>query len=132
LASLDVLVLNSGDWILAGEVAAAPAQLLIYRQRGEPRNELHLWLPGPHARRTCDRVLRRFWMEDGVRWCVESPEDVARLRFTDEEGGVLWAERRGARRLGDLTDAELGRLLRGARPEAATLLLPPLPAERPT
>jgi hypothetical protein len=121
--SLDLLVLNSGEWLLGDELAADPWYVLIYRQRGEPRNELHLWLPRQDAPRSEHYACRRYWMHASVRWCLElsrvgrapgGGEAPPRLRFSSPEGQVLWAEHGAARGLGDLSDLELGRLLSGA------------------
>jgi hypothetical protein len=125
--TIDVLVLNSGEWTLREELPAAPWHVLIYRQRGEPRNELHLWLPRHDARRTAELAFRRYWVDGGVRWCVEAPGDPdrprlparaadgsLRLRFTCSDGRVLWADHHGPRGLGDLTEYQLGRLIDGA------------------
>lgn len=125
---LDVLVLNSGEWVLGDELPADPWHVLIYRQRGEPGNELHLWLPRGGARRSAEHVFRRYWVDAGVRWCVEAPTDPdrprlpartsgtpLRLRFTTPEGSVMWATHGGGRGLGDLSDYEMGRLLDQAR-----------------
>lgn len=117
--AIDVLILNSGAWVLADELAAAPWHVLIYRQRREPRNELHLWLPRRDARRSGDFAFRRYWVDEQVRWCVEAPREAKssapRLRFTSPEGRVLWAEHRGAKGLGDLSDYDLSCLLHVAR-----------------
>lgn len=122
--SVDVLILNSGEWVLGEELAAAPWHVLIYRQRGEARNELHLWLPRQAARRPGDFAFKRFWVSRSVRWCVELPADpertrggrgeVSRLRFSSPDGQVLWAEHRGGRGLGDLSDRDLSDLLASA------------------
>ena len=123
--SVDVLILNSGEWVLGEELAASPWHVLIYRQRGEARNELHLWLPRQAARGSGDFAFRRFWVSRSVRWCVEIPGDperprgsarhgAARLRFSTPEGRVLWAEHRGAHGLGDLAEDDLRRLLDSA------------------
>lgn len=124
--SLDVLILNSGEWVLGEELAASPWHVLIYRQRGESRNELHLWLPRQATRRPGEFAFKRFWVSRSVRWCVEMPadpsrrrgaarEEVARLRFSSPGGQVLWAEHRGGRGLGDLSDGDLRDLLDTAR-----------------
>ena len=116
---IDVLILNSGSWVLAEELPASPWHVLIYRQTGAPRNELHLWLPRQDARRTGDFAFKRFWEDEGVRWCVEAPATVGRpksrmgllLRFTGGDGRVLWAEHVGGKGLGDLSDYDLACLL---------------------
>lgn len=120
---VDVLVLNSGEWLLAEELPARPWHVLIYQQRGDPRNELHLWLPRSGARRAGDYAFRRYWSDGATRWCVEIPPDpdrlrgsyfavqgILRVRFTGPDGLVLWSDHHGARRLADFTDAELLRL----------------------
>ena len=121
--SFDMLVLNSGKWLLGDELAAAPWHVLIYRQVGEPRNELHLWLPRADTPRTGNFACKRYWVSSSVRWCVEVPNDPSRtrqsgspvnVRFTHPEGRVLWAEYRGTRGLGDLGDEDLRSLLAGA------------------
>ena len=126
---MDVLLLNSGEWVLGDELPASPWHVLIFRQRGQPRNELHLWLPRHDARRSAEHVFRRYWVDECTRWCVEAPGDpdrprlpareadgCIRLRFTSPEGEVKWARHRGGRGLGDLTDYELGRLLDASIP----------------
>jgi hypothetical protein len=123
--AFDVLILNSGEWMLGDELPAAPWHVLIYRQRGEPRNELHLWLPRRDAPRSGDYAFKRYWMDASVRWCVEVPPDAdrarrpastpIRVRFTAPDGRVLWSEHHGGRGLGDLSDRELGSLLSTAR-----------------
>jgi hypothetical protein len=123
VVTLDMLVLNSGEWLLSAELAASPWYVLIYRQRGEPRNELHLWLPRQDAPRSERYACKRYWLDDSVRWCIEIPHRPeteameparARLRFTAPDGRVLWARHADARGLADLSDRELGRLLLGA------------------
>ena len=125
VASFEMLVLNSGEWVLGDELPASPWHVLIYRQRGEPRNELHLWLPRQDAPRSGNYACKRYWMSATTRWCVEVPHDPSRprrpgatpsrLRFTSPEGGVRWAEQSTGRGLGDLSDADLRRLLATAR-----------------
>jgi hypothetical protein len=122
--SLDLLVLNSGEWLLGDELAAEPWYVLIYRQRGEPRNELHLWLPRQDAPRSEHYACRRYWVHASVRWCLElsrvsrssahGGESPPRLRFSSADGQVLWADPAGARGLGDLSDRDLAGLLGGA------------------
>jgi hypothetical protein len=125
---VDVLILNSGEWLLAEELPTQPWHVLIYRQRGEPRNELHLWLPRDGAPRSGDYAFRRFWSDGDRRWCVEVPPDPDRLRgshfagsgttqirFTAPDGSVRWSDHRGGRRLADFTDDELNRLCREGR-----------------
>lgn len=117
--NFEVLILNSGEWILGDELAASPWHILIYRQRGEPRNELHLWLPRQDARRSGDFAFKRYWVDEEIRWCVEAPGDQARpqprranrLRFTAPDGRVLWARHRGVKGLGDLSNYDLACLL---------------------
>lgn len=119
--NLDVLILNSGEWVLTDELAADPWYILIYRQRGNRRNELHLWLPRRDAARTGDCAFRRFWTTPSNRWCVEVPQDSSRprtfategpvFRFTADDGQVLWAPHDGALGLADLAESDLKRLL---------------------
>lgn len=114
----DVLILNSGEWVLRDELAAEPWYVLIYRQRREPRNELHLWLPRQDARRSGDYAFKRYWVYESVRWLVEMPHGSgrpARVRFSAPDGRVLWADHRGTRGLGDLTDYDLACLCDAAR-----------------
>ena len=121
---IDVLILNSGSWTLAEELPASPWHVLIYRQSREPRNELHLWLPRQDARRTGDFACKRYWMDEGERWCVEAPATVGRprgrvgllLRFTAADGRALWAEHAGGKGIADLSDYDLSCLLARARP----------------
>lgn len=124
--NVDVLILDSGEWVLGEELAATPWHVLIYRQRGESRNELHLWLPRQATRRAGDFAFKRFWVSRSIRWCVEMPADpagslgarrgeVARLRFSSPDGQVLWAEHRGGSGLGDFSDGDLRDLLDSAR-----------------
>lgn len=131
--NLDVLILNSGEWVLGEELAAAPWHILIYRQRGESRNELHLWLPQQAQRGSGEFAFKRFWVSRSVRWCVEIPGDperprrvarsgASRLRFSSPDGQVLWAEHRGSRGLGDLSESDLRRLLDSARAGLYTAL----------
>lgn len=110
-----MLVLNSGEWLLGAELAASPWYVLIYRQRGEPANELHLWLPRQDAPRSEKYACKRYWLNESVRWCVEIPHPGgAQLRFTAPDGPALWAKHADARGLGDLSDRELRQLLHGA------------------
>lgn len=129
--TLDVLVLNSGEWVLADELPAAPWHVLIYRQRGRPLNELHLWLPRRDAQRSGDFAFRRVWVDESIRWCVEVPADPdpraargapgsradgrVRVRFTSPDGKAFWAAHHGAKGLGDLSDYDLSCLLDAAR-----------------
>lgn len=118
----DMLVLDSGEWLLSEELPAEPWYVLIYRQRGKPRNELHLWLPRHDARRSGSHAFRRYWEDGETRWCVEVPPDpdtgstlrlndgTLRIRFTAPDGLVFWSEHRGHQRLADFTDVELQRL----------------------
>lgn len=108
--NFDVLILNSGEWVLGEEVAADSRYVLVYRQRGEPRNELHLCLPRADAHRSGDFAFKRFWVGESVRWCVELQEGT-RLRFTAPDGHSRSALHRGAKGLGDLSDHELSSLL---------------------
>jgi hypothetical protein len=110
-----MLVLNSGEWLLGAELAASPWYVLIYRQRGEPRNEIHLWLPRQDAPRSEKYACKRYWVCGEVRWCVEVPAE-SRLRFTASDGRIFWATHGDGRGLADLTSGELDRLLRGAAP----------------
>ena len=119
--SLDLLVLNSGEWLLGAELAASPWYVLIYRQRGEPLNEIHLWLPRQDAPRSEKYACKRYWLNDSVRWCVELPREGmasaaarGRLRFTAPDGRVLWTKPTDGRGLADLTSGDLARLLGGA------------------
>ena len=114
--ALDVLILNSGDWVLTGELPALPWHVLIYSQRGAPGNELHVWLPRDGRRGSGDYAFKRFWTGSRARWCVEVPPKTAsgdgpRLRFSTPDGTVLWADKPSGRGLGDLSDQELSRLL---------------------
>lgn len=120
--SLDLLVLNSGEWRLGAELAASPWYVLIYKQHGEPRNELHIWLPRQDTRRAESFACKRYWLFGSVRWCVETPQDpmrsphtppsANRLRFTSPEGETLWVENPGGAGLADLSDGQLRGLLR--------------------
>lgn len=131
--NLDVLILNSGEWVLGEELAASPWHILIYRQRGQTRNELHVWLPKQATRGSGEFAFKRFWTSRSVRWCVEKPADSrrehgapragpGRLRFTSPDGQVLWAENPGGRGLGDLSESDLRRLLDSARAGLYTAL----------
>lgn len=123
----DMLVLDSGEWLLSEELPAEPWYVLIYRQRGKPRNELHLWLPRSDAPRNGRHAFRRYWDDGETRWCVELPtypdrgsggrpgDGTLRIRFTAPDGLVFWSELRGPHRLADLTDAELRHLRLAAR-----------------
>ena len=121
---LDILILNSGYWSLAEELPANPWHVLIYRQGAEPRNELHLWLPRRDAQRSADYVFKRYWVDSSTRWCVETPDvppgrgrsaDAARVRFSAQDGRVLWAVPRNGRGLADLTEYDLTCLRDSAR-----------------
>lgn len=112
--NFDVLILNSGEWVLGDELPAAPWYVLVYRQRGEPRNELHLWLPRADAERSGDFAFKRYWVDESVRWCVELQEG-ARVRFTSPDGHSRSAPHRSAKGLGDLSDYDLSSLLAAAR-----------------
>jgi len=110
-----MLVLNSGEWLLGAELAASPWYVLIYRQRGQPDNELHLWLPRQDAPRLEKYVCKRYWSNESVRWCVEIPHPPGgRFRFTAPDEPVLWAKHADPRGLGDLSDRELRQLLNSA------------------
>lgn len=124
----EVLILNSGEWVLAEELPAEPWHILIYRHRVERRNELHVWLPRQDSRGSGDYAFLRYWVEGRTRWRVEAPKDPdrlrstggpvgqpRRLRFTAPDGLVLWAEAPGQRRLGDFTDRELQTMRQAAR-----------------
>ena len=113
---MDLLVLNSGEWLLGAELAASPWYVLIYRQRGQPLNEIHLWLPRQDAPRSEKYACRRYWLNGSVRWCVEIPPEGGngRLRFTAPDGRVLWTKHGDARGLADLADHDLRRHLDGA------------------
>ncbi len=119
----DMLILDSGEWLLAEELPAEPWHVLIYRGRADRRNELHLWLPRAGERRSGEYAFRRYWIDGTTRWCVEVPPDpdrlrgsyfagtgAVRVRFTTADGAVVWAEHRGSQRLADFTDAELSKL----------------------
>lgn len=119
--TLDILILNSGEWLLSEELPAEPWHILIYRNRSEKRNELHIWLPRQGERGSDDYAFRRYWVEGRVRWCVEAPSAAAdsggrksrpasQLRFTAPDGQVLWAETQSPRKLADFTDRELQRI----------------------
>lgn len=115
---IDMLVLDSGEWVLGEELAAQPWHVLIYRQRGSPANELHLWLPSENARRSKEYAFKRFWPHEGIRWCIETPAMVTRrplaerVRFTSPDGQVRWAYHADrSRGLGDLSESELRGLL---------------------
>ena len=122
--SFDLLILNSGEWLLGDEQSASPWHVLVYRQRGEPRNELHLRLPRQDAPHSGSYACKRYWVNASVRWCVEVRRDPnranpagsapSRLRCTAPDGRVLWVEHRAGRGHGDLSDRELVRLLSGA------------------
>lgn len=125
----DVLILDSGEWVLAEELPAEPWHILIYRQRIERRNELHVWLPRQGMRGSGDYAFLRYWVEGRTRWKVEVPPDpdrgrhhvaqsdgVLRLRFTAPDGMVRWARASGSKRLADFTDRELQRLRESSAP----------------
>lgn len=117
----EVLILNSGEWVLTDELPATPWHVLIYTQRGAPANELHVWLPLQGTPRSSDYAFKRYWEIHSTRWCVEVPLDIGRprhlrtnpgrFRFSAPDGRVLWAENPGGRGLGDLSDQDLERLL---------------------
>lgn len=122
--AFEVLILNSGEWVLTGELPASPWHVLIYSQRGAPGNELHVWLPRQNAPRSGDYAFKRYWELSSTRWCVEMPVEAGlprhtrgartRIRFSAPDGRVLWADIGGALGLGDLSDADLTRLLEAA------------------
>lgn len=129
--SFEVLILDSGEWTLTQELPAEPWHVLVYAQRGSPRNELHLWLPRRDARRSANFAFKRYWQLRSTRWCVEVPAGRrggrgqgggGRLRFSAPDGRVLWADLPAGSGLGDLSDAQLGRLLgtASAAPYCAT------------
>ena len=119
---LDVLMLNSGEWSLAEEIPADPWHILVYQQRTEKRNELHMWLPRDRGPGSSDFAFRRFWVEGATRWCVEIPRPAksrdgslrrpnpARLRFTTPDGLVLWSTVPPSRKLAELSNRDLQRL----------------------
>lgn len=119
--NFEVLILNSGEWVLTQELAAAPWRVLVYAQRGSPRNELHLWLPRQDTRRSGEHAFKRYWDNCSTRWCVEIAAEpgrrtshqraITRVRFSAPDGRVFWSENPGRNGLGDLSDAELTRLL---------------------
>lgn len=119
--SFEVLILDSGEWLLAQELPAEPWHVLVYAQRGSPRNELHVWLPRQKARRSGDFAFKRYWEIQSTRWCVEIPftggqlrrmrQPPPRVRFSAPDGRVLWAENPRGLGLGDLSDTDLSRLL---------------------
>lgn len=121
--AFEALILDSGEWILSGELAASPWHILIYRQRGRDGNELHLWLPRQGAARSGAHAFKRYWGLDSTRWCVEIPARTGGpkrssgptlLRFSAPDGRVLWARSNAGAGLGDLSETELVRLLRKA------------------
>ena len=119
--SFEILVLNSGEWLLAQELPATPWHVLVYAQRGSPRNELHVWLPKQAAARSGEYTFQRYWEVQSTRWCVEIPVEAGRrrndrqppprVRFSAPDGRVFWAENPGGKGLADLSDADLARLL---------------------
>lgn len=122
----DVLILNSGEWVLSEELPAEPWHILIYRDRGEQRNELHIWLPRQGGRGSADYAFRRYWVEGRTRWCVELPREQGSpamagrkageiVRFTAPDGLTLWAPLDAPKRLGDYTNRELETLRGRAR-----------------
>lgn len=122
--SFDALILDSGEWLLSGEIPAAPWHVLIYRQRGAPENELHVWLPRRDGACRQRYAFKRYWEEDSTRWCVEIPEAPApargrfgarSVRFTAPDGRVYQTDGPRGCGLADLPDVELARLLRSAR-----------------
>jgi hypothetical protein len=119
--SFEVLILNSGEWVLAEELPAAPWHVLVYAQRGSPRNELHVWLPRQTSARNGEYTFKRYWELHSTRWCVEIPVEAGQrreeraspplVRFSAPDGRVLWADNPGGQGLADLSDADLARLL---------------------
>jgi hypothetical protein len=120
---ISVLLLHSGEWSFGEELPALPWPILIYRDRREPRNELHFWFPRPGGEPEGRHVLLRYWLEGETRWCVEVPPDpeafgrrlradpmLTRVRFTAPDGRVLWAGHPGEASLAELTGPELARL----------------------
>lgn len=117
----EVLILNSGEWVLGEELAASPWHVLIYRQRGAPGNELHVWLPRQGAPRPSDYAFKRYWDDRSTRWCVEVPLGAARprqprtaatrFRFSAPDGRVIWSDNPDCSGLGDLSETDLLRLL---------------------
>lgn len=115
---LDVLILNSGEWVLTDELPARPWHVLVYSQRGAPANELHLWLSRDGRAGSADLTVKRFWERRSTRWCVEIPREGSRsplgrgrVRFSSPDGRVLWSEKPEGRGLGDLSGDELAQLL---------------------
>lgn len=131
----DVLILNSGEWELSDELPAVPWHILVYRQKRDRRNELHVWFPRESAAGERGYAFKRYWHDGEVRWCVEIPSSSdrfrtargalrgsRRFRFMAHDGRVLWAESQLTGRLGDFTDAELLRLRREAAVGPYTLI----------
>lgn len=132
---VDVLVLNSGEWLLTDELEATPWHILIYRQKYERHNELHLWLPREGKPGDRGYAFKRYWQEEGTRWCVELRSGDGRgaasgietgglrhVRFTAADGRVLWTSTTSSQRLGDFTDVELRQLRSEAAPGPYTFI----------
>lgn len=134
MSAVDVLVLNSGEWQLVDELEATPWHILIYRQKCDGDNELHVWLPREGAGGRLPYAFKRYWRDEDTRWCVEMPSDpdIPReptavggpVRFTAPDGRVLWASTASSLGLGDFTDSELRQLRLGAAPGPYTLIQP--------
>jgi hypothetical protein len=114
----DMLVLDSGEWVLTGELPAMPWHVLVYSQRGAPGNQLHVWLPRDGSRGSGRYAFKRFWQDRSGRWCVEIPREAnagdagrTRVRFSADDGRVLWSDGPTGRGLADLSDDDLLRLL---------------------
>jgi hypothetical protein len=133
--TLDVLILDSGEWVLREEKEAWPWHILVYGERREPRNELHLRLPHEGVPRSGEFAFRRIWMEGHVRWSVDLPPDPRRglrrgpsgprsllVRFTDPEGHAFLAEHFGSRGLADLSAGEMLRLRETAVERSVTAI----------
>lgn len=120
--SFDVLILDSGAWTLTRELDGAPWRILVYSQRGAPRNELHAWAP-VGAPASSAVVFRRYWEFHSTRWTLEissrnaasapgsPPRNGIRIRFRAPDDRTFVARAPRGRSLGDLSDAELLRML---------------------
>ena len=120
--SFDVMILDSGAWTLTRELDGAPWRILVYTQRGEPRNELHAWVP-QGAPVSSAVIFRRYWEVHSTRWTLEissrnaaatvdsPPRNGIRIRFRAPDDRTFVARAPRGRGLGDLSDAELLRLL---------------------
>ena len=125
--SFDVMILDSGAWTLTRELEGAPWRILVYSQRGAPRNELHAWLPADSPN-SAAVVFRRYWEVHGTRWCLEisarnaavsvgnTPRNGVRIRFRAPDGRTFVVRAPRGRGLGDLSDAELLRMLAANTP----------------